>query len=505
MLISPPVPDCYDAFPLVGPAQLRAFAELHGFQLDLVDLTTRIRHAHRFPHRRRPFPRFPLVLFGDKARVWAHLDGRVDPKIQRLVDGIIELGNLGSYNLVGFCLHSRMGIAAALCISKTLKERFGATIVLGGASIIRGDLDPLMEFSWIDYLVKGDGEEPLIRILRKHAAGEEVELEGVCTRGEGGEIRFAPPNRFSIHDRPAPVFGEEDLECQRRLSLSGRLLLPYVLTRGCRYKCSFCPDYPGTAFEYRATETIVEQLRSLRARYDTDSFYFCESNINNDPKQIRQLSKALIDADLSIEWGGLGTIAGIDAELIDLMARAGCKYIQIGMESGERLVLNRMNANKCWDLDEMKEVLMQLSRSGIGTHLFFIVQYPHESREAFDASLRFLSEMAPYIITSSAFIFQLEETTPIALKPDRFGVKLRPADTSRYGVLTAEIPFDELGGLAWEERGELARQRAEEFRRVIWRQVDKPIAIRLLRKNPAYMLRKYLFAPYRTPETYLAV
>lgn len=494
-IVTPPLPDgAISPMANLGPAVLRGDLEARGYALDTLDLCG----AVRFENRRRVGRRFPLdPFYANPDRLRAHLDGDHDDAIAAATEALLREGRLDRYDVVGFSLCLDTALGPALCLARRLKESARPPlIVLGGPIFERSDFGYLLELDAVDAIVKGDGE-PAMRAL---AEGRPLEgIEGVETRG-----RLARPASVPLDEKACPVFEGVDVERYRRLGLKGRRWLPYLLTRGCRYRCSFCRDYTNVRFTYTPTEKVLDDLSRLRRDHAVDSIYFGESNINNDPDAIAALSEGLIRRELGVAWGGLGTISGLDPELIPLMARAGCRFLSIGVETASERLREKWNIGKCRDLGEIRRRLELLHAHGIRVNALFIVSFPHETREDHVDTMRFLGEVAGYLTTVGASEFDLVEGSPAHMRQGVFGLSARPRPaTGRYAFLDRYAAFDEIGGLGWEAKQRQARVRLTRFEQAARLRVGLPLALRLWREDPLYPLRRLVRRPYFDYDVYL--
>jgi radical SAM superfamily enzyme YgiQ (UPF0313 family) len=502
VIVTPPVTD-WTSYPVpqAGPAIIRSFLEEHGHRVDLVDLAIRVRHANRFRVRR---PYDLRLFFADRERVRRFLTGGADAALADISRRLVREARLEDCDVAGFSIPSIDSLVPALCIARVLKEGGRPVVVVGGAVFERGDHRGVLDLGWVDCLVEGDGEEPMLHIVEACAGGRPVGtgVAGLHTRDTRGTAGSAA---YPLERKRVASFDPEDLRCFRALSPRGASILPYLLTRGCRFKCSFCSDYRNVRFAYTPADKIVQDVGLLLERHRPEAIYFLESNINNDPERVRELSERILAEGLRFAWGGLGTIWGLDEPLVRLMARAGCRFLFIGIESGSEGTLEDMNIGKCKRLDDIRGTLALLHAHGIRTHTFYIVEFPHETDADFERSLGLLRDTARYVTTAQANVFELIEDAPVYLRPDAFGVRLRDAEDPHFRFLagTTERPFDEVGGRPWEERQASGRRKMRRFSREIFRQVTLPLVLRTALRDPAYLVRRAIDCPYFSYDLYL--
>lgn len=139
-------------------------------------------------------------------------------------------------------------------------------------------------------------------------------------------------------------------------------------TRGCNHRCEFCvvpTIWPR--FYRRPVADVVRDVRALPGR----RFAFDDVSLIEDRDYALELFTALIP--LRREWGGLCTVeVGRDPELLELMARSGCRYLLIGFESLSTpgLASIRKGFNRT---EEYRSLVAALHAHGISVQACFVL------------------------------------------------------------------------------------------------------------------------------------
>lgn len=496
VIINPPVPDwVVNPLPLLGPAILKTFLDSKGYEVDLVDLAVRVRYLNRFPFRKI----FNLELFQSRRRVISFLKNGKDSHIRSEVEKMIKLGNLTNYDVIGFNFVVA-NIHFTLCMAKILKEKYNKKIVFGGTLTVKLDCTSLLEFDFIDFLIVGDGEEPLLKVLRYFEGKGDIEnCDGVFYK-KNGKIHASEPSNFPIEKRSLPSFNPNELKLYKKLSTNGLSILPYLLTRGCRFKCAFCSEYENSSFSYTPLEKVISDVKVLLKTYHVNSIFFAESNINNDPEYIKKLSEHIIKEKLKFSWGGLGSIFGLDESTIKLMAKAGCRYIFLGVETASKSIPDKMNMRKTDDLEKFKETLKLLHKHGIGTHSFYIVEFPYETNDDFKKTIDFIKETAKYTTTAHASVFVLTENSTIFRVPKAFQIEIRKR--KKYDFLYIGHEFDEMNGLKWEQKWRKGEIKESMLNKIIFKEIMANFILKSLLKDPLYLVKRKFSHPYPSFDEY---
>jgi radical SAM superfamily enzyme YgiQ (UPF0313 family) len=88
---------------------------------------------------------------------------------------------------------------------------------------------------------------------------------------------------------------------------------------------------------------------------------------------------------LKITWRCILYPWKVDDELVEKMAKAGCKEVSLGFESGSAKILAKMN--KRYTLADVRQISERLNKCGISRMGFLLLGGPGETRETVNESL----------------------------------------------------------------------------------------------------------------------
>jgi anaerobic magnesium-protoporphyrin IX monomethyl ester cyclase len=161
--------------------------------------------------------------------------------------------------------------------------------------------------------------------------------------------------------------------------------------RGCSFRCKFCsyPLYAG--FRRKSPERVTAELRAVvEAGFGTVSF--CGAEFLSPVEQSKLVFEAIAEAALPVEIWAYARLDLVSYKpwIADLLDRASFRYIQFGMESGDRSVLRAMNKN--YDPGKMADGARMLRERGIEVYASVILGYPGETRETIANTLDVLED-----------------------------------------------------------------------------------------------------------------
>jgi len=283
--------------------------------------------------------------------------------IQLYDEGIQEVPEELDADLVGMTV-----ITGTARRAYELAQRFraqGKTVVLGGPHVT---LLPDEAAEHAQAIVVGYAEDTWPELLRDFARG-----------ALRPEYRQAPD--FSLDRANLPF-------ARRELFERGNFLTQAVFeaTRSCGHDCEFCvaPTAWGRKQFQRPVAWVVEDIRRVGAR----RILFVDLNLVSDKAYAVELFRALIP--LRVRWFGLSTVLiAHDPELMQLMARSGCRGLLLGLETlspgGLQDAGKRFNASV-----DYARLVAELHALGIAVQGCFVFGLDHDTPEVFDATTEFV-------------------------------------------------------------------------------------------------------------------
>jgi len=122
-----------------------------------------------------------------------------------------------------------------------------------------------------------------------------------------------------------------------------------------------------------------------------DHFFFVDNTFNLPSAYAKTLCEQLISSKLEITWRCILYPWKADNELVEKMAKAGCKEVSLGFESGSEKILTKMN--KKYRPTDVRQISERLKKFGIGRIGFLLFGGPGETKETANESLEFADSL----------------------------------------------------------------------------------------------------------------
>ncbi len=207
-------------------------------------------------------------------------------------------------------------------------------VVMGGPHFSAIAQEVLEFYPWVDYVVVGEGELPARTLLRYfQGKGSTSDFSNIAYRRNG---EFALNRKIkpysTLNDLPFPAYHLVNLEDY--FQLNPYRVLDIEHARGCMLRCAFCysPVHWGQGEQTKRIDRIVEDVHrhyELGARH----LFFVADNFVNSKPFAKDLSDAIADSNPGLTWRCYATLAQLGDDLLDSMAKSGCKNIFIGVDA----------------------------------------------------------------------------------------------------------------------------------------------------------------------------
>lgn len=229
--------------------------------------------------------------------------------------------------------------------------------------------------------------------------GEPEEAFGQICRGEIEPTgRIYPANKVDINKLPFPNWDGFDLDSYGYSpALPRKPFLTIQSSRGCPFACEFCPYLvmQGIPLRRRENEQVVAEMKYLVKRYGIKSLLFRDITWSMNKKLSKELCHLIIAENFDLDIGVETRADTLDDELIELMARAGIKVINLGVESPVDDILSASGRRPIKE-DKLKQTLQGLETAGIRVQAFYILGLIHDTKASIQKTIDYSHELNTY-------------------------------------------------------------------------------------------------------------
>jgi radical SAM superfamily enzyme YgiQ (UPF0313 family) len=273
------------------------------------------------------------------------------------------------------CYTPTAGGAAAL--SRQAKQSVpGITVVMGGPHVSALPAQTL-RVSNADLVVVGEGEETFCQIVQHKQESIPISqtytLPGIWaieTDGTEQRIHCNEPNHFvrPLDSLPFPAWDLVNLADYRGWFLSKQRPEATILSaRGCPYNCTFCSNTVWKSsrplLRLRSAKNVCDEVEYLCRAHGIREFFDQADEFNNSVKNALAICQELRSRHLGVTWKCQLRVKPFTDELAQAMARAGCWYVHLGIESGNQETID--GVKKHLRLSDVQDTCRLLKKYGI--------------------------------------------------------------------------------------------------------------------------------------------
>ncbi len=236
-----------------------------------------------------------------------------------------------------------------------------------------------------DFVMRGEAEESIVPFVKALESGEGFDdIPGLALR-RGDEVlkNEMAPHSCDLDKYPFPDFSLISGNKKFKGDLS---ITPIMTSRGCPFGCNFCSVTAmfGRRYRFRSVENVIAELKQKKPGW----VFFYDDNFAANPKHTKELLSRMIEERITPKWSAQVRIdIAKDRELLDLMKRAGCTYVYIGLESINPKTLEAFNKGQT--PEEIEKAIKVIHSFGINIHGMFIFGADDDDPKTIRATVKF--------------------------------------------------------------------------------------------------------------------
>lgn len=252
-----------------------------------------------------------------------------------------------------------------------------------------------LEAPYIDFVVRGQGEDALLEVVQHLEQRAPVDLVPGIGFKRNGKVIFTTERPLRpIVDLPPKAYHLADFDAYERNC--GRRWAMYISSLACPYNCSYCTNAGvyGRKWNALPAEQFVEETVDLTTRYGLEMLWVVDDNFLVDLDRARDIAEGLVRAGANFKWSIQATTnltSRLSHEDLKLLHRSGLHQICQGAESGSKKILKAMNKG-FQDFESIYESAARCLQAGIRPSFNIIFAYPGEGRKERRETVNFIMD-----------------------------------------------------------------------------------------------------------------
>jgi radical SAM superfamily enzyme YgiQ (UPF0313 family) len=244
-----------------------------------------------------------------------------------------------------------------------------------------------------DVVCIGEGEETVVELIDHHEKRKNFSnVLGIAYK-DGNKVVINPrrPLIQNIDSISMPAYDLFNIEYYRLLRMPHAtrtdFVMPMLSGRGCKFNCNFCYRL-DKGLRIRSNESIIEEIKLLQQKYRITYITFSDELLMTSEERTISLCEDFLSANLNIKWACNGRLNYAKPDILKLMKKAGCVFINYGIEAYDDKILKIMN--KALTTKQIKRGIEATLKEGISPGLNIIFGNINESRETLMKGVNFL-------------------------------------------------------------------------------------------------------------------
>ena len=330
----------------------------------------------------------PLLRAGYSVQL---VDSTITPNFKkRVLEEVRDALCLGISLVTGPMIRETVQIARAV---KSWNPDF--PVILGGwhPSLLPRQT---LECPYVDIVVRGQGEETLLDVVRHLEARTPMDLIPGIGFKRDGRLHFTTERPLKpIVDLPPKAYHLADFDAYERSC--GRRWAMYISSLACPFNCSYCTNAGvyGRKWNALPPEQFVEETVDLTTRYGLEMLWVVDDNFLVDLDRARLIAEGLVRAGADFKWSIQATTnltARLSPDDLKLLRRSGLHQICQGVDSGSEKILKLMNKT-FQDFESIYQSAARCLDAGIRPSFNIIFAYPGEGRKERRETIDFMMDV----------------------------------------------------------------------------------------------------------------
>jgi radical SAM superfamily enzyme YgiQ (UPF0313 family) len=313
-------------------------------------------------------------------------------EVKVFLEGVsdVDFHKIADCDLVCFPVYAPALTKVKACAERMIEEEPATPIIMGGPHVC---FFPETVVPFCDYAVRCEGDEVLPRLIDcLNGEGEAHKVQGISFLRDGRIVHNPDPPPPEIPDTiPDPELIEGFERVARPFLGRSRVINTIQTSRGCKFRCKFCPTlklFQGV-YRNRDIDSVVKDFKH-RKKYN-DSFLVVDNDFCSDRERAKDLLNRLIDEDLGLMLSVFERHEiGRDAEMLELLRKAGVEVIVVGVES---LLDENLEAyNKRQKRDDVLKSIQRIQDHGMHVLATFVLGSDTDTPAVADQIASFIKE-----------------------------------------------------------------------------------------------------------------
>lgn len=231
-------------------------------------------------------------------------------------------------------------------VVKLIKKLDQDIIICIGGNGATFSYQEILENMQADYVIRYEGEYAFLNLCN-------YLLKGIGQLDDIQGLAYISADKICLNESTQIPDLDELPYPDRSMINIDKYYYPFTIitSRGCNGKCIFCSSkaFWGKKVRKRNITDIVNEIGEIKEKYNAKTFFLIDDNFTLSKKRVIEFCEMLDKRKLELEWFCEARADTLDYELLEIMYKSGCRWLQIGLESCNNLVLQSIGKNQRYE------------------------------------------------------------------------------------------------------------------------------------------------------------
>jgi radical SAM superfamily enzyme YgiQ (UPF0313 family) len=259
----------------------------------------------------------------------------------------------------------------------------------------------------LDAICIGEGEHPLLELADGLKKGEDIGAIRNLWVKVDGQIRRNPCRPF-IQDLDGLPFSDREIFDYQSIIDSDFDTAFFMFSRGCPFDCTYCANHALKRLaedkytRLRSVDSAIEEIREVVGKYRVRAIFVCNEVFGLNKQWAFEFCDKYRESGIGLPFDVNTRVETLTEELCGKLKEAGCRRVNMGIESGNPFIRNEV-LNRKMTNEQIIEAFRTAKRAGLKTKSFNIVGFPHETKEHFQDTIRINQIINPDTVILAIF------------------------------------------------------------------------------------------------------
>jgi len=275
-----------------------------------------------------------------------------------------------------------------------------------GGPHVTTEPESLESISRLDAICRGEGEYALLELVEALENKQDITRIKNLWIKKNGRI-YQNPSRPFVENLDDLPFADRKLFPYQSIINSDFGTALFMLTRGCPYNCSYCSNdalrkiQEGKYVRFRSVDSSIQEIREVIDNYKVKSIYINDDVFTLNRKFVFEFCEEY-KAQIGLPFDINARVETITSEVCKKLKHAGCRRVNIGIESGNSYIRNKV-LNRKMSNEQIINAFCIAHQTGLKTKSFNMVGFPYETPQCFQDTVKLNAEIKPDSVILNIF------------------------------------------------------------------------------------------------------